>query len=155
MLDAQGGTDITAVRPRYITLNRGVEHLTCMSLSEEGTLRWYTSCCGTPVGNTPRDFKTSHVGLIHCCLNTDGRSLDEVLGPVVMRISGKSAKGKVESNSPIRFGLAVAHYLASITLSRISRSYLINPFFQIPQGIPLVKPKVLSPAERAALLDAT
>lgn len=154
MLDAQGGTDIVAVRPRFVTFTRGVEHLTCMSLSERGTLRWYTSCCGTPIGNTPRDFRTSHVGLIHTCLDAQGSDLDRVFGPVDMRVSVQSARGPVERNSPIRFGLAVLHYLGSLTWSRVSGKYRLNPFFAFPQGVPRVEPKVLSPVERAALLRA-
>jgi hypothetical protein len=39
-----------------------------MSLSDKGMLRWYASCCNTPIGNTSRDFKVSHVGLLHNCL---------------------------------------------------------------------------------------
>ena len=155
MLDDQGGTDIVAVRPRFVRFTLGVEHLACMSLSERGTLRWYTSCCGTPIGNTPRDVKTSHVGLIHSCLDPQGSGLDRSFGPVAMRVSVKSAKGPVERNSPIRFGSAVLHYLGSLTWSRISGQYRVNPFFKSPQGTPRADPKVLSPAERAALLNAT
>jgi hypothetical protein len=76
MLDDLGGTDIVAVSPRYVKFTRGVEHLTCMSLSPNGTLRWYTSCCKTAIGNTPRDYKQSHVGLIHSGLELSGSSLD-------------------------------------------------------------------------------
>ena len=154
MLDTQGGTDIVAVRPRFVRFVLGLEHLTCMSLSPRGTLRWYTSCCGTPIGNTPRDCRTSHLGLIHTCLETGGVGLDEVFGPVVMRVNVKSARGPVEGNSPVRFGLAVLHYLGSLTWSRVSGQYRVNPFFQGPNGVPRVEPKVLSPTERAALLGA-
>jgi hypothetical protein len=40
MLDAMGGTDIVVVRPRHVSFTQGQEQLTCMSLSETGTLRF-------------------------------------------------------------------------------------------------------------------
>lgn len=154
MLDAAGGTDVVAVRPHQVTFIRGTEHLACMSLSERGTLRWYTSCCKTPVGNTPRDFRQSHVGLVHTCLGAGSEELDGVFGPVVMRVNSQGAKGKIQSNSPALFLWAVLQYLASMSWSRLSGKYKRNPFFQMPQGIPLVQPYNLSSTERAKLLSA-
>jgi hypothetical protein len=126
-----------------------------MSLSPEGTLRWYTSCCKTPIGNTPRDYKVSHVGLIHSCLNADGASLDSSFGPVQMRVNAQSASGKVPANSPLKFAWAVARYLLSMTWNRLTGGYKINPFFSVATGQPIVAPRVVSMAERAALRGDT
>ncbi len=63
-----GGTDVVATLPRHVRFTQGIEALACMSLSETGMLRWYARCCNTAIGNTPRNFKVSHVGLIHICL---------------------------------------------------------------------------------------
>lgn len=52
-LDPQGGTEIFAVTPSQIKFTKGLENLTCLKLSEKGMLRWYTSCCKTPIANTP------------------------------------------------------------------------------------------------------
>jgi hypothetical protein len=89
---------------------------------------------------------------IHACLGADSKGLDAAFGPVVMRVNTQSAKGKPEGNPPLRFVLAVLRYLASVTWSRLSRHYRVNPFFQVPVGIPRVAPQTASPAERAALL---
>lgn len=151
MLDALGGTDIVAVRPRHVTWTQGAELLTCMSLSEKGTLRWYSSCCKTPIGNTPRNLRQSHVGLIHTCLETDDRRMDEAFGPVVMRVNAQSAKGTPAKNAPITFLVAVIRYLASVVWSRFSGAYRVNPFFHMPQGIPRATPRTLSADERASL----
>jgi hypothetical protein len=64
ILDEMGGSDVIATLPRHVTFTQGLEALTCVSLSDKGMLRWYASCCNTPVGNTSRDFKVSHVGLL-------------------------------------------------------------------------------------------
>ena len=74
ILDEMGGTDVVATLPKYVTFTQGVDALACMSLTETGMLRWYASCCNTPIGNTPRDFKVSHVGLIHTCLEDPPRT---------------------------------------------------------------------------------
>ncbi len=151
MLDALNGTDIVAVRPRFVSITSGREHLTCMSLSPNGILRWYTSCCKTPIGNTPRDLKVSHVGLIHSCLETGAASLDASFGPVRMRVNGRSANGKAPANSPLTFGWAIARYLASMAWTRCTRGYTVNPFFDVATGQPVVQPQVVSKEERATL----
>lgn len=153
MLDSMGGTEVVAVRPRFVSFIRGTENLTCMSLSEHGTLRWFTRCCKTPIGNTPRDYKRSHAGLIHTCLELGGVSLDESFGAVVMRINTHSAKGNPAKNSPPVFVWSVLRYLGSMAWSRVSGKYRVNPFFQ-RDGAPRVTPRVLTPAEREALFRA-
>ena len=63
ILDRQGGTEIVAILPAAVQFTTGVEKLACMSLSDKGLLRWYASCCRTPIGNTPRDRSTPYVGI--------------------------------------------------------------------------------------------
>jgi hypothetical protein len=45
VLNELGGTEIVAMLPRYVHFTQGLEALVCMSLSERGLLRWYSSCC--------------------------------------------------------------------------------------------------------------
>lgn len=151
MLDPLGGTDIVALRPRQVVFTSGVENLACMSLSPKGTLRWYAGCCNTPVGNTPRDRKVSHVGLVHSCLDWDGADMDTSFGAVVMRVNAQSARGTPPKASMVGFLGAVGGYLGSLLWSRISGQYRANPFFDATGNAPRVAPRVLSPAERAAV----
>ena len=152
MLDVLGGTDIVAVQPRRIQFTHGCEHLACVSLSANGTLRWYAGCCKTPIGNTPRDAKRFHLGLVHCCLERSGASLDSSFGPVTMRVNAQSAKGKTPANSSILFTGSVLHYIASISWARCSGGWRSNPFFASSTGAPQTPVQVLNPSERAALL---
>lgn len=150
MLDAHGGTDIVAVRPRDVRFVQGVEHLACMSLSPKGTLRWFTSCCRTPVGNTARDWKVSHVGLVHTALESDRRDLAADFGPVRMRVNRQGAHGKPEAARPLTFFAAIARYMAGLAWSRASGKYRVNPFFD-GAGEPKVQPQVLSLEEHRRL----
>jgi hypothetical protein len=154
MLDPLGGTDIVAVSPRNVTFRAGTEHLACMSLSANGILRWYTRCCRTPIGNTPRDFTRSHVGLVHTALERSDRDLTASFGPVKMLVHRQSAHGPLGSKPAGGFALTLVRYLTSLAWSRVSGKYRVNPFFDPATRQPRVQPQVLTSAERQALVDA-
>jgi hypothetical protein len=48
-LDAHGGTEVFQTVPSKIEWDRGQRHLACLRLSPKGMLRWYASCCNTPL----------------------------------------------------------------------------------------------------------
>jgi hypothetical protein len=70
ILDAQGGTDVIQTLSARVIFSEGREVLACMRLSRNGLMRWYTTCCNTPIGNTLPNFRFSFVGLIHSCLES-------------------------------------------------------------------------------------
>lgn len=150
MLDACGGTDVIAVRPRDVSFVHGIENLACMSLTPTGTLRWYAACCRTPIGNTPRSHQHSHVGLIHLALQTPGQGIDAAFGPVRMHVNRDGATAQPPRTPRLVFFGSVVRYLFGLIGSRLSGKYKVNPFFNAMTGQPIVDPKVLSPAELAA-----
>jgi hypothetical protein len=151
ILDEMGGTDVVATLPKYVTITQGVGALACMSLTETGMLRWYASCCNTPIGNTPRDFKVSHVGLIHTCLEYPPGTLESSFGPVRMRVNTKHAKGKPKT-MPISTIASVLRFMSSLIRARLDGSYKSTPFFDPDRGTPLVPPKVLTSSERERVM---
>jgi hypothetical protein len=150
VLNERGGTEIIATLPRHVHFTQGLEALVCMSLSDHGLLRWYTTCCNTPIGNTPRDFKISYVGLIHSCLAKRAPSLEDSFGPVTMVLETKSAKAEVQS-APIRNFVALLGIMKSVVAARLGGSYKSNPFFVEDSGTPIKQPRVLTEAERTTL----
>ena len=62
ILDDLGGTDIVASLQQHVMLSQGTDALACLSLSDKGLLRWYASCCNTPIANTARNHKLSERG---------------------------------------------------------------------------------------------
>jgi len=153
ILDEMGGTDVVATLAKYLTLTDGFESLACMSLSEHGLLRWYASCCNTPIGNTQRDFKVSFVGIVHTCLEDPTKSLESSFGPVRMRVNTKTAKGKPKS-MPISTITSVLRFLASVIRARLDGSYKRTPFFAPDRGTPVARPTVLTSAERDQVMAA-
>ena len=153
ILDDMGGTDVLATLPKYVTFTEGAEVLACMSLSGNGMLRWYASCCRTPLGNTPRGFKVSHVGLVRTCLEDPEKPLESSFGPVRMRVNTKSAKGKPKL-MPLSPTASVLRFLASLVRARLDGSYKNTPFFVPDRGTPVVPPKVLTRSERERVMNA-
>jgi hypothetical protein len=153
ILDEMGGSDVVATLPQYVSFTQGVEKLTCMSLSDKGMLRWYASCCNTPIGNTGRDFKVSHVGLLHNCLRDPSTSLDGAFGPVRMRVGMKSAKGSPKAMAASTT-VSILRFMARLIRARLDGSYRNTAFFDPETGTPRASPRVLTPDERARLMEA-
>jgi len=73
ILDERGGSDVIQILPKNLSFTQGIEALKCMRLTEKGLLRWYASCCNTPIGNTLANYKISFIGLVHSCLENSDR----------------------------------------------------------------------------------
>ena len=150
VLDVHGGTDVVAIHPQHVVLTQGLDALTCMSLSPRGLLRWYASCCRTPIGNTARNPKLAYVGLVHTCLEGAGVPIERSFGPVTLRLNAASATGPIAQRSHGIFGSAL-RFSGTMLGARIGGSYKRSPFFDAASGMPLVAPHVLTRAEREQL----
>lgn len=146
ILDRSGGTEIIQVSPARISFTQGADHLASIRLTEKGLLRWYTSCCNTPIGNTHPNFKVSIVGLIHNCLNQEEGALDEAFGPVRVHVYTRYAKGE---HKPRSRGVVtgISRLLSMLVRARLDGSYKHTPFFVPESGTPVVTPRVLSKQE--------
>jgi hypothetical protein len=154
ILDAQGGTDVIQTLPARVAFTEGREVLACMRLTEKGLVRWYAKCCNTPVGNTLADFRISFVGLVHTCLQNPDQSLGGSFGPVRMWSFTKSAKGFVKPRRAAMFA-GIPRFAAMLLRARVNGDYRRTPFFSPDTGVLVAAPKILSPAERDAVLAAT
>jgi hypothetical protein len=153
ILDASGGTDVIQTRAANVVFTEGREALACMRLTPNGMLRWYSTCCKTPVGNTTANSKVSFVGLVHTCLEGAGPTLDDSFGPVQAYVNTQSAKGGLKS-SPLALVAVILRVVGIVSRARIDGSYRRSPFFSADTGAPIVAPKVLSPDEREHLMSA-
>lgn len=150
LLDEQGGSTILVSQPQQLGFTAGLDAIACMSLSERGMLRWYASCCNTPIGNTPRTRALSFIGLSPLCLADHASSLDSDFGPVRMVSCTESAKGKVRGTGiralPVMIRLGVA-----LLRARLSGRYRRNVFFEADTDEPVVAPTVLAKEEHERL----
>ncbi len=152
VLDAAGGTHIVATSPRGVVFTQGEDRLACLSLSPQGLLRWHTTCCRTPIGNTPRQAAFSYVGLVHSVLQGPGAPpLEASFGPVRLVLNTGSAIGPLPAHARAqgRAG-AFARLAGAVAWSRLGGGWKTNPFFDTATGAPVRAPRVLTRDERAA-----
>ena len=147
VVDQDGGTEVVASLPKHVHFTAGLEVLACMSLNERGLLRWYATCCSTPVGNTPRNPAVPYVGLIHSCLEGSSPSIESSFGRLHIAVNTKSARNKVRS-TPIATTVAMFTLMMALLGARLRGTYKNNPFFAPGSRAPIRPVRVLSSAER-------
>ena len=152
VLDAHGGSDIVQMRTKNLTLTQGADRLASIRLTPRGPLRWYTTCCNTPIGNTALTPRISFVGLITACLAKEP-PVAASFGPVVMR--GFTSGYRGEPKPPRGSLLTLIRRLVGITFpARLDGSWRRTPFFDAASGRPVAEPRTLDSDEHARLLAA-
>lgn len=153
VLDERGGSDVIQVSPSNVTFTQGTEVLASIRLTEKGLLRWYASCCHTPIGNTMSSPKLSFVGLVHSCLPGGGSRLDEAFGPVACWVYTDRARGNPKPKAA-GMGRTVLWAVGNMLQARVSGSYRRTPFFRADTLAPVVPPRVLSSGELVTVMNA-
>jgi hypothetical protein len=146
-LDAQGGSEVIQTLPKNVTFTQGVESLACMRLTSKGMIRWYAGCCKTPIGNTLENYKISFIGLLHNCLETSERPLQDSFGPIRTYANPQGAIGEPKPKAA-GMGATLGWFAKTIIRARVNGDYRRTPFFR--DGRPIAIPRVISSAERAS-----
>ena len=149
VLDALGGTDVVAIPSRHVRFTSGTGTLACLSLSPKGILRWYASCCNTPIANTPRDWRLPYVGLVHTCLRQPD-PLERSFPAVQMVVNTKHAKGAPPRVNALGGMARFARLALRMAAGRLGGGYKATPFFDA-SGVPVAEPGV---APREAVVAA-
>lgn len=147
--DAQGGTEIVAMLPSKLRFEAGSDALACLSLSPRGLLRWYASCCRTPIANTPRNPKIAYAGLVHSCLEQDAPPLAQSFGPLRMAVNIGSALGPVTRTPPLTAAGSLLGLGTTLLGARLGGGWQDNPFFDTDTATPVRAVRVLTREERA------
>jgi hypothetical protein len=150
VLDKQGGTEIVQVAQPRLRFSQGANRIAAVRLSEKGMIRWYASCCKTPIGNTMSNPKISFVGLIHSSL--DRAQMNRDFGTTIAILNTDTALGDTK---PTQRGLlgVIARFIWIVFTTRISGRYKSSQLFD-NSGSPRVIPTVLTPQELAHLKSA-
>lgn len=150
ILDERGGSDVVQILPKNLTFTQGIESLACMRLTPKGLVRWYASCCNTPIGNTLATPTFSFVGLVSECLKS--KPLDESFGPIRSWVHAQSAGGEPKPRTR-GIGTSVRWFFANALKARFNGDYKRTPLFRA-DGTMIVTPRVLSVEERADIQRA-
>jgi len=146
--DADGGTEVVALVPKHVHFTEGLDALACLSLSERGILRWYASCCDTPVGNTARSPALPYAGLTHSCLEGGPASIESSFGSRRLAVNAESALNPVRS-TPMAAAIGLPKLMLSLLGARLGGAWKTNPFFTPDTRTPIRPVRVLLEAERA------
>jgi hypothetical protein len=150
VLDEQGGTEIVQVAQQCLRFCQGEDLLSAIRLSENGMLRWYATCCGTPIGNTMANRKTSFIGLIHSCL--DRQQMDKDFGEKVAALNTETALGQAKPKQRGLLGVLV-RFIWIVLTNRVSGRYNNSPLFN-SSGLPRTAPKILETEELEKLKNS-
>lgn len=143
ILDDNGGTEIFQIPPSHIKFTQGQENLSCLRLTPKGILRWYTSCCNTPIANTI-SYKMAFAGVIINCLDFSNLNKDEVLGPIKYYCMAKYCIGDAPEGVDAGFSkILTLKIIVSLLLGYVLKRYSPNPFFNEETGQPISKPFVV------------
>jgi hypothetical protein len=140
--DKAGGSDLFQTGPNLVTLEQGGEHLANLRLTGKGPLRWYATCCNTPICNTGAKRTVPLAGFL---VRTFDDKAD--IGPVIARVNRKDAKGPVSDEGGAMRSLILAFLKRAVVLL-ITGKYKQTPFFS-DAGVPVVPTTRLSQEDRA------
>ncbi len=140
---APGPVDLFQMAPDAVRFEAGQDRLAVIRLGPKGMMRWYASCCGTPMFNTFASPALPFAGMLTARLADPA-----ALGPVrahgfVPQPGGKTRHigGLTVVGGVLRRGIG----------ARLSGRWRDTPFFAAGTGAPTAPVRILSKEERAAL----
>ena len=144
ILDQYGGSELFQTYPAYMKITKGKENLACVQLKENSLLRWYTSCCNTPVANTMTSAKMPFIGLsIKLMKFSSEKDKSRILGPVIVKAFGRSARGEKPQDAHDTFPKSfMPRIIKFMIMGFLGSKFKPSTFFE--EGKSVVKPKVLS-----------
>lgn len=151
ILDQSGCTEVVPVYPSNFVFKQGIEKLKCTRLFENGTCRWSTTCCNSPIANTKIGMPWAGV-FASAYLQKNKNYLENTFGPIKSRIMGKFAKGSPAPGTPMKMDLkAFVTVFPFMLKGAIFKKSKHSPFFGQDGKTPIVQPTVLTLDERERL----
>ncbi|MDJ0637670.1 MAG: DUF6151 family protein [Paracoccaceae bacterium] len=122
-LDAAGGSDLLQVAPDGVRILKGQEHLAWLRLTEKGPLRWYATCCNTPMANI---LPTRHVPF--ASFQVADLSPQDGLPKVAAKVHLKGALAHVDGPHGSALPMILA-LLGRMVSAHVTGKWRRNPFF--------------------------
>ncbi|MGR3714827.1 MAG: DUF6151 family protein [Shimia sp.] len=146
-LMARGGTDIFQTLSVDLEITKGADKLAAFRLSPKGLMRYYASCCDTPVFNTLGHTKLAFIGVLVDAMQ--GSEVDKTVGKVIAVNAVDAAQPGAEPLKAYGFNKAGFNILARHFGALLRGDAKKSPLFD-RDGQPVVVPRVLSKEERKA-----
>lgn len=143
----RGGTDIYQTIPSNLDLTAGTQNLACLRLSPKGLVRWYASCCDTPLFNSLGSQKLAFLGVLVPALQ--GEKTQKAVGRVIAVAHTASASAGASPLKEYGFNRAGFNIVARHVSALMQGKGKASPLFD-ETGNLVVEPRVLSKQERKA-----
>jgi Family of unknown function (DUF6151) len=149
VLDAHGGSEIVQMSQGNVSFTAGADRIAAIRLTDKGLVRWYASCCRTPIGNTMATSALPFIGVVRVFID----AAPAMLGPIRGRGFAKSAKGGAGAvpKDGLPDAVMVARVLLKLIGWRLRGAHKRSALFDSATGRPLATPRVLGAAEREQL----
>jgi hypothetical protein len=154
VLDEHGGSDVFQMAPADLVLTEGLDKLACMRLTKKGGLRWYASCCDTPIATTLPKPGMPFMAVYPCCLDRSGSDepIEARLGRVRARVNHQLPREAARRLAGTRGALVLmlVRYLWMLLGWRLRGHHRPFPFFDPETRQPMRVPKLVD-----GLVDVT
>jgi hypothetical protein len=146
VLQAHGGTELYQGRCATMRLTKGAEKLACLHLTDKPTLRWYTTCCRTPMFNTFAHGRVPYITTFMA--NCDPAQAKAALGPIIGHLSLPES---VEGLPRMSFGKLMRRFFGRMVKDVLTGDRKRTALFDPKTFAPISAPYRLTDDERRAL----
>lgn len=149
VLDRQGGTDLYQSRCARVKLHSGRGKLASLHMTEGKTLRWYASCCNSPLFNTYANGRVPYVTTI--LANTDPAQCDAALGEPIGHVFAEQATGDASALKKMPFSRLMRRFLGRMVKDLLAGDRRRSDLFDPETLEPIAKPVRLTQEQRQGI----
>jgi hypothetical protein len=146
VLQSHGGTDLYQGRCAKMRLSQGADRLACLHLTDAPTLRWYASCCRTPMFNTYANGRVPYLTAV--LANFDPDQANAALGPAIGHLFLPDDLGDVPGMPRMAMATLMRRFFGRLVRDLVSGDRRRSPLFDPKTLAPISVPHRLTMAER-------
>ncbi len=142
MLDDIGGTDVFQASPASLSFTAGQEKVGCLRLTPKGALRWYATCCNSPIANTLSSQSIPFMAVHRPFVDSAALEapLAEVVGPIRATINARLPPALAKERRSTKGALlAMLPRVAKLTATWILKGDHKRSLFFDAKGTPIVE----------------
>ncbi|QZD89836.1 hypothetical protein K3148_13740 [Qipengyuania aurantiaca] len=151
ILEANGGTALYQSRCARLSFQHGKDKLAGLHMTDKPTLRWYASCCNTPMFNTYANGKLPYTTVLLANADAEGRA---ALGEPMGHLHLADAPGDTTGLQPLSMNALLRSFFKRLVKDIFSGDRRRNPLFDPKTLEPISEPHRLTETERQALQSA-
>ena len=148
VLERAGGTALYQTRCARLSFASGKDKLAGVHVTDQPTLRWYASCCDTPLFNTYANGKLPYTTILLANCDKVGRA---ALGEPRGHLHLADAPDETKDLKPMSMAALLRSFFKRLVKDIVSGDRRRNPLFDPKTLEPIAPPRRLTAREREAL----